>query len=139
MARPKKAIDFTGQVHLAVGSKVVPVEPERSVLARTIEMLQKYGGVHVMRNNVGLYKKGRHWIRYGLGNGSSDVVAIVAPYGRWLCVETKRGKGGKLEPEQERWLSWMRTYGAVTGVITNPSDVIALVDEARRPFDGAWS
>ncbi len=140
MGRPKKApVDWRGQAHLAVGSKVVPVEPESSVLSRTIQLLQRYGGVHVMRNTVGVDRRRGGFIKYGLGKGSSDIVAIVAPYGRWLCIETKRGKGGRREPEQEQWLQWMKTYGAVTGVVTDPNDVLALVDEARRPFEKAWS
>lgn len=140
MGRPKKVpVDFTGQAHLAVGARVVPVEPESSVLSRTIELLQRYGGVHVMRNTVGFIRKGQRGITYGLGKGSSDVVAIVAPYGRWLCIETKRGKGGRFEDGQEKWLEMVRLYGAVSGAITRPEDAIPLIEEARRPFKGAWS
>jgi hypothetical protein len=140
MGRPKRPpTDFTGQVHLAVGSKVVPIEPERSVLARTIELMQRYGGVYVMRNTVGAIRKGQRFISYGLGKGSSDVVAIVAPYGRWLCVEAKRGKGGRYEDGQEEWLAKVRLYGAVSGTVRKPEDVIPLIEEARRPFKGAWS
>lgn len=139
MGRPKKKpVDWRGQVGLGVGEKVRLVEPEGSVLERTQELMSKWGGVHVMRNTVGFVKKGGRGITYGLGRGSSDIVAIVAPYGRWLCVETKRGDGGKLSPEQDRWLRWMRTYGAVVGVVDKAEDVIPLIEAARKPFDGAW-
>ena len=139
MGLPKKApVDWRGQVGMNVGEKAKRVEPEGSVLERTQELMSKWGGVHVMRNTVGFIKKGSRGITYGLGKGSSDIVAIVAPYGRWLCVETKRGDGGKLEPHQERWLRWMRQYGAVVGVIDKPEDVIPLIEQARSANDGAW-
>lgn len=136
MGARKVHTDWRGQVGLDVGEKRRKAEPEASVLERTQEIMSKWGGVYVMRNTVGFVRKGKRGITYGLAKGSSDLVAIVAPYGRWLCVETKRGDGGKLEPHQERWLRWMKTYGAVTGVIDNPNDVIALIEEARQPWTG---
>jgi hypothetical protein len=137
MGRPaKKPVDWRGQVTLGVGEKVRRAEPEASVLQRVQEALWVAGGVHVMRNTVGFVKKGQRGIKYGLGVGSSDVVAIVAPFGRWLCIETKRGKGGVVEPEQEAWLAKMKTYGAVVGVCRSPEEALVLVEEARRPWNG---
>src|SRR5262245_52685275 len=101
------------------------LEPESSVLRRVQEALWACGGVHVMRNNVGAIRKGKRYIKYGLGVGSADIVAIVAPHGRWLCVETKRAKGGKATEEQARWLEVMRRYGAVAGICRTPEEALA--------------
>lgn len=130
-ARSAAAIDWTGQGHLAVGERVQRVEPESSVLKRVQEALWAVGGVHVMRNNVGAIRKGRRFIRYGLGVGSADVVAIVAPTGRWLCIETKRPKNSKETEAQTRWLEMVRRYGAIAGVCRSPEEALALVEQAR--------
>lgn len=135
-ARKRPAVDWRGQAHLDVGARVVPVEPEASVLQRVQEALWAFGGVLVMRNTVGATRAGRRYITYGLGVGSADIVAIVAPYGRWLCIETKRPKGAKATDEQEAWLRKVRAYGAVAGVCRSPEEAIALVYEARRPPPG---
>lgn len=131
--------DWRGQV-LMECAPVKRVEPEASVLKRVQEALWAVGGVHVMRNNVGAIKKGSRFIRYGLdGKSSSDLVAIVAPFGRWLCIECKRGDGGNgiEEKDQLVWLEKMRRYGAVAGICTTPEQALALVEEARRPPEAA--
>lgn len=107
----------------------LPVEPESSVLRRVQEALWAYGGVHVMRNNVG--RRGR--VSFGLEVGSADLICVVAPHGRLLCVETKRPKGATASDAQTRWLEKMRRYGAVAGVCRTPEEAIALVEEARKP------
>jgi len=126
--------DWRGQIGMGVGEQKRRVEPEASVLARVKEALWAVGGVHVMRNSVGGVKKGSRFIRYGLEPSSSDLVAIVAPYGRWLCIECKNSAGGNgvEEVEQAKWLAKMRTYGAVAGFCTTPEQALALVEEARR-------
>lgn len=130
--RADKEIDWTGQKHLEVGSKVVRIEPESSVLRRVTEALLAYGGIHVMRNSVGLARHGARRVAYGLEVGSADLVAIVAPYGRWLCIECKRPKNSKETEAQTKWLEKMRRYGAVAAVVRSPDQVGALVDLARR-------
>ncbi len=126
------AIDWTGQKHLGVGSRVVRVEPESSVLRRVTEALWAYGGVEVMRNSVGLARHGRRRVKYGLGVGSADIVCCVAPHGRWLCIETKRPKNAKETEAQTKWLEKMRRYGAIAAVVRSPDEVGRLVDMARR-------
>jgi hypothetical protein len=107
-----------------------PVESEASVLERVTSALERCEGVKVMRNRIGFDKRAMRF--YGLGTGSSDVVACVAPLGRWVCCETKRPKGGRVSEEQEKWLEEMRKLGAVVGVCTSPEEAIALVEEARK-------
>lgn len=103
-------------------------ELESSVLKRVLLALRTCGGVEAYRNNVG--RRGR--VTFGLEVGSADIVAIVAPHGRWLCVETKRPKNAVVAERQEKWLRKMVAYGAVAGVCTTPEEAIALVELARR-------
>jgi hypothetical protein len=131
--KKKPPEDWRGQIGMGVGERLRGAEPESSVLQKVTEALWAQGGVEVMRNNVGAIKKGRRYIKYGLGKGSSDLVCIVAPYGRWLCIETKRPKGGVVDEDQRKWLAKMKTYGAIVAVCTSPDEVRALVEQARRP------
>lgn len=109
----------------------LPAEPESSVLRKVTEALWAVGGVHVIRNNAGSHRR-----KKPTEIGSSDLFCIVAPYGRWLCIETKRPKGGKEADHQKAWLQKMRNYGAVAGFCRTPQEAIALVAEARKPaFD----
>jgi hypothetical protein len=47
--------------------------------------------------------------------GSSDILGVL-PGGRFLAVECK-AKGGKLSPEQERFLAEVRELGALALVV----------------------
>lgn len=106
-------------------------EGEASVLKKVKHALETCGGVYVMRNNVGAGKRKGFYVKYGLDVGSADLVAIVAPYGRWLCVETKRPKGNEATEAQEKWLRKMRGYGAVVGVCRTAEEALRLVQIAR--------
>ena len=120
--------EWTGQICMVPPKK--KVEPEASVLGRVTRALERCPGVIVMRNRIGFDKRAQR--HYGLGTGSSDLVAIVAPYGRWLCIETKREKGGRVSGEQKAWLTTMRGMGAVADVCVTPEHALLLVVEARR-------
>lgn len=107
-------------------------EPESSVLQKVQEALWACGGVLVFRNNVGAIKKGRRYVRFGLGVGSADLVCVVAPHGRLLAIETKRPKGYEATEEQEKWLTRVRQYGGIAAVVRSPDEVYDLVEKARK-------
>jgi hypothetical protein len=106
------------------------VESEAALLKR-VRVALAASGCLVFRNTVGVDRRRGGHIPYGLGKGSSDVVAIVPPYGRWLCVETKRAKYGLITDEQKAFIDRVRRFGAVAGVVTSVSEAMALADEAR--------
>lgn len=114
-----------------------PRELERGLMMRIRVALATCGGVLVWRNEVGKARRlsDGQIIPMGLGVGSADLIAIVAPYGRLLGVEVKRPKVGRVSPEQQRWMKVVRTYGGVAGVATTVEEALALVDEARRPVE----
>ena len=105
--------------------------PEGKVLKDILSVLESCADVHVMRNSVGMARHGQRRVRYGLENGSSDVVAIVSPRGRWLCIEAK-APGEDAEPHQREWLEKMKSFGAVCGVARSSADAMALLADARE-------
>lgn len=126
-----KDVDYKGQKHMPF-SKPKRIEPESSVLARVMAALKAQPGVLAMRNTVGSTRTVGGYITYGLGRGSPDVVAIVAPMGRWVCIEVKRPKDSEAEEHQVAWLDRARELGAVAGVCRSPEEALALVEEARK-------
>lgn len=129
MRARKIRTDSSGQV-LAT---YAPAEKESVILSKIKLAVGTVGGVKVMRNQVGAAKMKGFWVSFGLEKGSSDLVAIVAPYGRWLCLEIKRPKGSRFEEGQREWLAEMERYGAVAGAVSTVEEALALVVKARRP------
>lgn len=70
----------------------------------------------------------------GLGRGTSDLIFIVPPLGRFLGIEVKRPKysPSDVRPEQRAWLAAVRKFGGISGIATCESEALALVDEARQ-------
>ena len=73
--------------------------------------LQRYGA-RVFRNQGGRYQlKDGRWLSSGLCVGASDLIGWTRD-GRFLAVEVK-SPGGRLTPEQERFLGAVRDAGGV--------------------------
>ncbi len=70
----------------------------------------------------------------GLGRGTSDLICIVPPYGRFLGVEITRPRysPSDVREEQRCWLEAVRKFGGVSGIVTCESEALALVEEARH-------
>lgn len=69
-------------------------------------------------------------IKHGLGKGSADLVGILAPSGRWFCLEVKTATG-RTTPEQESWLAMVRGMGGFACVVRSVVDARAALDRAR--------
>lgn len=95
---------------------------ETDLLSAVLMALQLEPGIVAWRNNSG--RKGR--VRFGLGNGSADIVGIVAPAGRFFALELKVGKG-KQSPAQHGWEGQVKAkggiYAVVRSVILDPAQV----------------
>ena len=78
-------------------------------------------GATMFRNNCG---SAEHWtprgvqrVRYGLAEGSADLVGLVD--GRFVAVEVK-AHDGRISAEQEQWLALVRRSGGFAAVLRGP-------------------
>lgn len=91
----------------------------------------------VLRNSVGAAKyvderSGKEWtVPYGLGAGSPDLVGILAPTGRWVCLEVKV-PGEKPRANQRECHALWRKFGAFIATVTSSKEAIAAVERARK-------
>lgn len=103
--------------------------------------------VRVWRNSVGelpaqLSGGRKTRIKFGLAVGSSDLLCIVAPAGRWLAIEVKAGdwrparetdkRKFKHEQEQRDWIAVVEKFGGVGGFARSVDEAMELVERARR-------
>jgi hypothetical protein len=96
--------------------------------------------VRVFRNNTGALPDARGvTVRYGLANGSADLIGLVAPYGRFLSIECKpegwTGPSGakerKRHQEQCDWRDIVLNAGGVAGFAADIEEALRLVYYAR--------
>lgn len=80
---------------------------------------------HVSRDGVEFY------VPYGLGNGSPDLVGILAPSGTWVALEIKR-PGEEATDEQKQVHAVWRRFGAFVGVVTSPDEARSALNDARQ-------
>jgi hypothetical protein len=88
-------------------------------------------GIVVWRNNVGLASDGHRKIRFGLAVGSSDLIGLLVPEGRFVALEVKSATG-RATPEQERFLDLVRRSGGFAAVVRTVDEARAAVERARR-------
>lgn len=71
-------------------------------------------GVTLWRNNTGmLYDRRGSPVRYGLCNGSSDLIGIYK--GRFVAIEVKR-QGGKATEKQKKFIEFVKSKGGIAFV-----------------------
>lgn len=98
------------QIRLALGS-----EPDLVLWRNTV--------------GVGTQDDGRKQ-RFGLAIGSSDLVGILAPAGRWVALEVKSEKG-RVRPEQKLFLELVRGRGGFAAVVRSVDEAKAALERAR--------
>ena len=101
--------------------------------------LGKMPGLVLWRNNTGVAKfgfdgeKGR--VRYGLCEGSSDLVGIITlpnGTGRFIALEVKRHAQGSKESElQEKFLALVRSRGGFAATVRDAEEAKQAVERAR--------
>jgi hypothetical protein len=104
-------------------------------LVRDIRLRLSIGDVRLLRNNVGALQDARgHWITYGLGVGTSDLIGWqsriirAADIGSRLAVFTAfeaKSEHGRLTEEQSAFIGTVLTAGGIAGVVRS-------VDEAYK-------
>lgn len=150
----------SGEGQEAAGEEVKLAEKPKPRRSETTELvhpirlaLNKMPGVRVSRNNCGVleWAPGK-MLKYGLGDGSSDLVgivqmpqfpvAIVTSFGRVFCLEIKRHAVRRAHADirryQERWRGAVKRLGGFAGLIEAKSTedgiakAIAAVDRCRE-------
>jgi hypothetical protein len=101
---------------------------ESDVMKDVDQVLSAYNLFH-WRNNTGLTRIGKRFIRFGYP-GSADWLGICHD-GRFLAVECKRPRGGRLTAEQRDFLDCIRRYGGVALVVTGVNDLLEKLKEAE--------
>jgi len=88
-------------------------------------MALSQAGCLAWRNNTGALpdRQGRI-VRYGLCNGSSDLIGL-APDGIFFAVEVKTATG-KPTPEQLTFIAAIRRQGGRAGVARSPEEAVSL-------------
>lgn len=102
---------------------------EDEVLRGCLDYLRATGHF-VWRNNTGAVKIGRRFIRYGTP-GSSDILGIL-PDGRFLAVECKREKGGRLSELQKAFLTAIKINGGVSIVARSVEELKKELENAKK-------
>lgn len=109
---------------------------ENEIMREILAALGAQPDLYLMRNQVGGAERFdtetnevRHE-RYGLAPGSSDLVGILAPNGRWFCIEVKTATG-RVGEEQTKWLARMRRFGAFACVVRSADEAVAALQRAR--------
>jgi len=69
-------------------------------------------------------------VRYGLCPGSSDIVGILKPKGRFIAFEVKR-PGEDATPEQLAFLNVVRMHGGFGAVVHSKEEARAAVARAQ--------
>lgn len=92
-------------------------------------------GLVLWRNNTGLAVDGLRRIRYGLAVGSSDLIGILVPEGRFIALEVKAPNGKGPTPEQERFLTLVRRSGGFAAVVRSLEDARKAIERARQGRD----
>jgi len=95
--------------------------------------------VRLFRNNVGVAKIKGAFIRYGLTNGSADLIGWITlgppvlPFrvARFMSLEIKTDTG-RLRTDQKLWLQAVRDFGGFAAVVRSPEEALAAVERARK-------
>ena len=89
----------------------------------------------LFKNSVGharfVNDDGREYtVPYGLGKGSPDLVGILAPSGRWFCLELKV-PGEDATDEQQKVHDVWRRFGALVYAVHSVDEARAGLEDAR--------
>ena len=67
----------------------------------------------------------------GLGTGSADLVGLLKPSGKFVALEVKRAKGGRVSEAQAAWIRLVKSFGGFACVVASVPDALAALERAR--------
>lgn len=100
------------------------------MVSAAIATLNLQRDVLAFRCNTGVARLHGSHVRYGLGNGAPDVLAVLSPWGHLVGLEGKL-PGRDLDPEQRIWASELQAHGGSFGVFRSVADALAIVAAIR--------
>lgn len=109
---------------------------ENEIQAEIRKALGREHDLTLWRNNVGVAEM---WssagksqrVQYGLCVGSSDLIGLLAPAGRFVALEVKK-PGEKPTEEQVKFMAHVRQMGGFAAVVRSASEATAAVQRARE-------
>lgn len=108
--------------------------PESRLLSEIRLALGRDPRVVLWRNNTGSALQdygsaGLKPLRYGLAVGSSDLIGLVRPSGRFVALEVKSPRG-QVSREQAMFLALVESMGGVARVVRSVDEARAAIEEA---------
>jgi len=88
-------------------------------------------GVLLFRNNSGV---ARRRVRFGLAVGSSDLIGLLVPSGRFIAIEVKSASGKPTE-EQLAFLDAVRAAGGFGAIVRSLDEARDAIARARSGGD----
>jgi len=82
------------------------------------------------RNSSGAVETNGRWQTFGLCKGGSDIVGILAPAGRWFCLELKSERG-RLTEDQKLFAALVRRLGGFCATARTVDEARAALERAR--------
>jgi hypothetical protein len=105
--------------------------PEGRLLRTILEALRQEPDVLVWRNTTGVTHHESRRVTYGLALGSSDLIGLLGPHGRFVALEVKT-PDGRVTEHQARFLARVRHHGGIAAVVRSVDDARATIAPARK-------
>jgi hypothetical protein len=86
-------------------------------------------GIPAWRNNSGATMIGKRFIRFGM-KGSSDILGVLPPTGRFLAVECKQPKGRTTE-SQDEFLDAINEAGGLGVVVRSVDELESMITKGH--------
>jgi hypothetical protein len=99
--------------------------------AATPEALRQEPDVLVWRNTTGVTEHDGRRVTYGLALGSSDLLGLLGPHGRFVALEVKT-PDGRVTDHQARFLARVRQHGGIAAVVRSVDDARVTIARARK-------
>lgn len=96
-------------------------KPESTVQKECLLVLSRFGVFH-WRQNSGAVQTHGHFYRMTSIKGVSDILGIL-PDGRFLAVEVKRQKGGRVSPDQKDFIRNIQQNNGIALVINDSKEL----------------
>jgi hypothetical protein len=117
---------------------LAPLPARRIMTAPTERRIQhdvrlaasEHADLVLWRNSTGVTQEDDRAVRYGLCVGSSDLIGVLGPAGRFVAIEIKSERG-RLSIEQQLFLSLVRRMGGFATTVRSVGEFHAAIQRAR--------